>query len=107
MRSDGVVAYYKVQHVGQHGWCGTALDHVLFGHLSWDDKQGEKGDRYRELLEPQSASSDLWQRYGVFGFTDHSDAWRAQHACRVENPEMEFRIVHITASQSTVVLPDN
>jgi hypothetical protein len=105
MTADGVATYYKVQHVGQNGdWVGTALDECLFRGLTWSVRSGPKGDFYRELLEPQSATSDLWQNHGIHGFAEKVDAAMVLRAVKRENPEMRLRLVCIRISQTTTAV---
>lgn len=95
MRSDGDVTYYKIQHSHtDEAWVSSALDHFLFKDLSRDEARGRVGDRYRELLAPQSASSDLWQRYGIHGFVEKDDGLRVLRELRaLPGEQPEFRLV--------------
>jgi hypothetical protein len=107
LRNDGEVTYYLCQHwqepygkvPGQ--WTESALEHFLFETLSYREAQGEVGDHYRELLDPQSASSDLWQKYGIHGFVVFRDAVNMLDALGERNPGRRFRIVRRTVSQKT------
>lgn len=105
MRTDGSVDYFFIQHEDSRGnWAASALDHFLFENLPFSDKVAgaEKGERYRELLKPQSASSELWQTYGINGFSFESDAREVLAALRVESPGTKFRIVRREVTQRTL-----
>jgi hypothetical protein len=110
MRSDGTISFLVVQHFGsQHesipkSWSDSALEHFLFGEMSWADKVGEKGDHYRRLLEPQNASTPLWQKYGVNGYVDRAAADAVLEALRHEHPNREFRLVRRAISQISKVV---
>jgi hypothetical protein len=103
MRSDGAVVFFLCQHwqTGNARWVETALSHVLFDKLTYQDSNGVVGDRYRELLHPQSASSDLWQKYGIQGYANREDAEEMLTALRNQRPEMTFRIVKRHIMQTT------
>lgn len=102
MFSDGTARFYMVQHADRHGrWVASALDAFLFGDMSYEDKRGAKGDRYRKILEPQSTNSPLWQKFGIHGFTTKKDAEAVIRALRAEHPDRRFRIVYRTITQHT------
>jgi hypothetical protein len=101
MRRDGAATFFLIQHQDSTDrWTESALDHFLFDGLPWRD---ERGDRYRELLHPQSASSDLWQKYSIHGFVELADAEAMLEAVRERHPERAFRIVRRTVTQHTEV----
>lgn len=105
MRRDGTVMYFAVQHIDSScRWVESALDHLLFKDLTYDQKKGPVGDAYRILLDPQSASSDLWQRYGIHGFVEVDDARRMLQAISERNPDMTFRVVCRSITQATTVV---
>jgi hypothetical protein len=110
MRNDGEVSYYFCQHRKEpHSkisgeWAESALDHFLFDTLTYKEARGEVGNHYRELLHPQSASSDLWQKYGINGFVNFRDAVNMLDALRERNPDRQFRIVRREISQKTEVV---
>jgi hypothetical protein len=99
MRTDGTVDFFFIQHQDSRGeWAASALDHFLFENLPFSDKV----ERYRELLAPQSASSELWQTYGIHGFAFESDAREVLADLRVESPDTKFRIVRREVTQRTL-----
>jgi hypothetical protein len=105
MRSDGDVTYFVVQHLdGRDNWVGTALDEVLFGHLTWDEKGSAKAKRYRALIDPQEASCHIWQKYGIHGFAEEADALAAMQACSSEHPHKQFRTARRRITQVTEVV---
>lgn len=108
MRSDGEVTYYFIQHGadGRRGsWVSSSLDHLLFGDMTAEEKRGGQAARYRELTRPESASSDLWQRYGINGFVDPDDAFAVLTALQERKPDMRFRVAkrHIIQTTTAVV----
>jgi hypothetical protein len=109
MRQDGTVSYLKVQFqprgTGDGRWRDADLSEILFGQLDYATKRGPEGDRLRAIIAPQQASSDLWQTYGVHGFTVLDDARKALAACRNSNSDYEFRLVRQAVSQITRELP--
>jgi hypothetical protein len=107
MRSDGTPVFYLVQHWDERNtqsWVESALDHFLFADLTYDEKRGDVGDCYRRLLEPQNASTDLWQRYGIHGFERRGDAMAALRAVADRHPDRRFRLVMRVVSQRTRVI---
>jgi hypothetical protein len=109
MRRDGSATYFKIEALlevcpGRPEWSGIDLGNVLFADLSFEDKRGELGDRYREMLAPQQASSALWQRYGIHGFVEREDAEKVLRECRLRRPGTEFRLVRRTITQETEVV---
>lgn len=109
MRSDGEALYFFVQHWGSSGgphksWVASSLDHLLFAGMTFEEKRGAKAGEYRELMKPQSASSDLWQRFGINGFVDEEDAFRALDALKERRPDMRFRVVRRHITQTTEVV---
>ena len=107
MRADGAYAYYLIQHAsyppGGKRWIETNLAHFLFRDLPHDDARDEVGDRYRALLAPQDASSDLWQKTGIHGFPTIEEAQACLDAIRLQNPDREFRLVYRVSRQETHV----
>lgn len=110
MRIDGQVTYYKIQHWSSMSgrpedatWVGSNLEHMLFDKMPFEENCGPrgKGARYRALLSPQSASSELWQRFGINGFVDVDDAMACLLAVASERPGTPFRIVRQTVTQET------
>jgi hypothetical protein len=107
MFRDGSAFYYLIQHKESTGrWVGSALPHMLFNELPYEDSQGDLGNHYRKLIAPQSASSKLWQKYGIHGYTKLADAQAMLAAVRERRPEQEFRIVYRISSQTTIVQED-
>lgn len=105
MRSDGIVSFFFIEHEDSKGqWTTSALDHFLFDELPFDDKRGEVGDRYRALLEPQTASSNLWQKFGIHGYKRLPDAIATMKAMSERHPGRKFRIAGRTISQITEVI---
>lgn len=108
MRVDGVATYYVVQHLSGPGdrreWVDTALDHVLFRGLSFDQKRGRIGDRFRAIIRAQGPSTDLWQRYGIDGFEAREDADLALLTCRAKTDRLRFRLVCRTMTRSDLVV---
>jgi hypothetical protein len=113
MRSDGAATFYLIQHEqkavnGTHPtrteWVTSNLETFLFWDLPYGEVQGEVGNHYRELLRPQSANSDLWQKYGINGFVELADAEKAFFAVRNRNKDRRFRIIKRTIMQQTEVL---
>lgn len=104
MRSDGTAAFYLIQHKSGDKWVETALNDVLFTNLTYDERRGEIGDRYREIIKPQQATSDLWQKFGIHGFAELEDARAALTACREHVPDYEFRSALRTITQKTEVI---
>jgi hypothetical protein len=105
MRTDGTVDFFFIQHQDSRGeWAASALDH--FALLRARDLVGEREvleeERYRELLAPKNASSELWQTYGIHGFSFESDAREVLAALRVESPDTKFRIVRREVTQRTL-----
>lgn len=104
MKADGATAFFVVQHEDSGGrWCDSALDHMFDG-LTYTDRNGELGDRYRALLVPQGASSALWQLYGVNGFRVQADGEAALAAVRERRPGQRFRLARRVLSRSTTVV---
>lgn len=107
MRIDGEALYFFVQHWGnpaggtRREWVESSLDHLLFGGMTDEQKRGEKAARYRELMHPQSASSDLWQRFGIHGYVKADDAFAAMGALQERHPKMRFRVVRRYVIQTT------
>ena len=106
MRADGSAAFFFIQHKEKSSgrWVASALDIFLFDKMSHADKIGEKGDRYSALMDPQSASSALWQKFGIHGFEKMADARACLDAVRIENPDREFRLVVRAIVQHTEVV---
>jgi hypothetical protein len=110
MRVDGDVTYYAIEHHcgswAKDSWVPSALDHFLFANLTSDQKNGPIGNRYRSLLHPQSATSDLWQRYGINGFVDKDDGLRMLQELRALpwRDDYYFRLVKRTLTQETLVV---
>jgi hypothetical protein len=104
--SDGNAEYFCIQHQWKRDgrWADSNLAGFLFEDLSYTEKRGEVGDRYRSLLAPQSASSDLWQKYGIHGFVNRTDAEAALDALNKKRLEHKFRIVKRTLTQRTEVM---
>ena len=101
---DNQIEYFIIQHKNNFDeWIPTNLANALFNNLSFADKVSgaQKSNRYRELLEPQSASSDLWQEHNINGYTDVKDAHKTLTVLRVEYPFIKFRIVRINLIIST------
>ena len=105
MRQDGTVSYLKVQSqargTGDGRWRDADLSEILFGGLSYATKHGPEGHGLRKIITPQNASSDLWQHYGIHGYTDLADARKALAACRKSGRDYEFRLVRQAISQIT------
>lgn len=105
MRRDGTAKFFFVQHKNSRGdWDDSALAHFLFDGLPYNDAKGELGDHYRKLMHPQSASSGLWQKYGLHGYTERADADAMIAAIRERRPDREFRLVFRVIEQTTVVV---
>jgi hypothetical protein len=112
LRADGAATFYFIQHRWQNearDWTTSNIESFLFQGLSYEEKRGEKGDHYRNLLDKQSASTDLWQKYGVHGFVELEDAIALFEALKAEAPEHQgkkhrFRIAKRTICQHTEVL---
>jgi hypothetical protein len=105
MRSDGIVSFFFIQHQDSAGdWKTSALEHFLFDGLSYKEKQGEVGERYREAIRTQGSSTPLWQKYDVHGFADVKDAKRVLEMLRERHPKRAFRVVVRTISQVTEVV---
>lgn len=105
MRSDGYAAFYRVQHQNSRDeWTETALDEILFRGLSYEEAHGKLAERLIELLRPQDAGSDLWQKYGIHGFIEQADAEAVLTACRERRPTMKFRLVRRQIVQLTEVV---
>lgn len=109
MRADGTVTYFRVQAVlavnpEEPRWSDVAVDALLFEGIGRDEARGELGRRYKALLEPQSASSDLWQCYGIHGFEHKEDVLALYEALRERRPDYDFRVVKRTQSQRTLVV---
>lgn len=104
MLIDGTASFAVIEHMQENGhWTTSALDHFLFADLTYDQKR-ERGDELRALLAPQSANSDLWQRFGIHGFPTPEDAEACLAAVIEQHPDREFRIVWRTITQETKVL---
>lgn len=106
MRTDGAVTYFQIEHEEdwRDRWATSALEHLLFNNLTEKESRSHYGNRYRRLLSPQSASSEIWQKYGINGFIDLVDARKMIAALRARNPDMKFRIVKRTQTQFTEVV---
>jgi hypothetical protein len=107
MRSDGDVTFFFVQHFQERngrGWVASSLDHLLFTGMTFDERRGGRADRYRELMQPQMASSDLWQRYGINGYVNPDDAFAVLDALRERRPDMRFRVVKRRITQTTTAI---
>lgn len=113
MRSDGAAIFYFVQHEQKavNGtdsrrteWVESDLGHFLFSGLQYTEKQGVIGDAYRALMAPQEASSPLWQKFGIHGYTEKEDAFKVLEAVRERNPDRKFRVVKRTIMQQTEVM---
>jgi hypothetical protein len=102
MRSDGSACFFFVQHRNSHDeWVPSSLDHFLFNGMRFEEKRSELADRYRQIIRKQSASQDLWQKYGVYGFTEREDVAEALTALRERHPDQEFRAVRRVIDQKT------
>lgn len=102
MREDGAVTYFFVQHQDSQGqWTESALAHFLFDGLSSDEARGWLGDQYRALMEPQGANSSLWQKYGIHGYVERSDAEAVLRAVRERHLDRSFRVVQRIVVQVT------
>jgi hypothetical protein len=115
MRNDGEVSYYFCQHwqewqepnsTNSGEWVKSSLSDWLFDSLTYEEAKGEVGRRYSNLLRPQSASSDLWQKYGIHGFVNFRDAANMLDALRKRNPDHKFRIVRREIKQKTEVVAE-
>jgi hypothetical protein len=115
MHLDGIETYLFVQHFfdaegARERWATTSLAHMLFDPLTYYEARGEIGNRYRALIEPQSASSPLWQRTGIHGYLANPDGYEAARqvlvALRERQPRHRFRLARRTVSQTTVILKD-
>jgi hypothetical protein len=105
MFQDGIATFYIIEHQQSNGdWCGSELSHFLFDGLPYMDKMGELGNHYRKLLEPQSASSSLWQKFGLHGYTVRAEAAAMLAAVGARHPGRAFRLVQRTVSQESKVL---
>jgi hypothetical protein len=109
MRRDGTATYYIIEAVleacpGRPEWSGINLGNVLFEGLSSDDKRGPVGERLRAMLAPQQASSDLWQRYGIHGFTEIEDAKKVLAECRMRRWRTPFRLVQRSVTRESEVV---
>lgn len=109
MRADGEVTFYVIQHVWNgvgENWAGTGDGAgFLFDGLSYEQSQGRLGDHYRSLIAPQSASSDLWQRYGINGFEEKDDALRLLRELRaLPSCPHRFRLVRRTMTRKQEVI---
>lgn len=110
MRADGEVTYFFIQHETRPRnskyteWVESALDQFLFHDLSYSDRRGDLGDHYRALMDPQSASSDLWQKYGIHGYVNRADACAILKALNDKGLDRRFRIVRRTVIQKTEVV---
>jgi hypothetical protein len=101
VRKDGELIYYRVQHKQTNGsWVDSDLPYMLFSGLHPADRDGEVGDRYRTIIAEQSASTPLWQEYGVTGFVEPGHAWVALRAVREQRGD-PLRVVRIHESQRT------
>lgn len=103
--NDGDFIIYRVQHFEESHrrcWVDSALDHMLFEGMSYEDKCGTKGDAYRSILHPQH---DCWQRTGLDGFLVRENAYRALEAVERERPTHRFRIACVRLSKATEPLP--
>lgn len=102
------VEYYVIEfhYDDVKDWRDIDASYILFRNMTNSDKRGAKANRYRELLVPCSASSELWQQYGIHGFEVLDDAAAVLTALRVEDPDTRYRIVRRSSSrQTTVVSP--
>lgn len=94
-------SYYQVQH-RRHGmtgdWVGSDLVHMLFGDMSYQDKIGKRGNRYKALLDPQG---ECWQTTGHHDFLKQDDAQAALLAVAVERQGQPFRLVRIIEMKAT------
>lgn len=101
MRCDGTAAYYLIQHQDERErWVESALAHFLFDGLTYAQRCN-RGDKYRALLAPQSANSDLWQKFGINGFEVKEDADAALVEIKKLHPKRAFRIVYRVSMQAT------
>lgn len=104
MRSDGTITFWFIQFKAikpEPEWLTADLGHFLFTDPR---PTGEEVERLRALIEPQSASSDLWQRYGIHGFEEKDDALAVLRELR-RRGQREFRLVRRTIEQVTVIEP--
>jgi hypothetical protein len=110
MRQDGHAIFYVVQHYGHPGggtrqdWVDTALGYMLFDGLSFSERRSARTIRWRKLIERQGASTDLWQRYGVDGYVEPSDATAMMVELQERRPDEKFRVVKRQIVQMTQVL---
>lgn len=106
MRGEGNVSFYVVQHrhPEEEEWSDTDLSHVWFSPMSYDERRGAVAAHLRDLLAKQGASTPLWQRYGLHGFTEEADALQALVTSRATTSALEFRLVfrHMSRSQEVI-----
>lgn len=101
MRCDGTAAYYLIQHQEEsERWVESALDHFLFSNLTYTQRCN-RGDKYRKMLAPQSANSDLWQKFGINGFEAIGDAETVLAEVKKLHPGRAFRLVYRVSMQAT------
>lgn len=105
---DGDVTFFLVEHrtADSPRWVATGLEGFLFGGLAYADRRGPVGDWRRKLIAPQSASSTLWQTYGIHGFEDALDARAVLDELRAlpDRRAYEFRVVRRRIVQTTDVV---
>lgn len=102
MRCDGIATYYLIQHQEESGrWVESALAHFLFSDLTYAQRC-KRGDKYRKMLAPQSASSDLWQKFGINGFEYKPDADTLLAEINNLHPKCAFRLVYRVSMQATM-----
>lgn len=109
MRTDGEATYYVIQHVWNgvgERWTDTGEGAgFLFDNLTYEQRRGQLGDYYRSLIDPQSAGSALWQRFGINGFEDKDDALRLLRELRaLPDCPHTFRLVQRTMSRTQTVV---
>lgn len=105
MWTDGIADYYRVQHRDSTGlWCDTDIGHILFRDMTYTQKRSPLAECFREVLAKEGASTDLWQRYGLYGFEHREDAQVALGYCRAHAGSMVFRLVRrIMTRQQEVI----
>jgi hypothetical protein len=98
---DGSFTIFVVQHRWKRRgeWADSDLGVMLFGDMNYQDRRGERGARYRALLQPQH---ECWQQTRVgHGFLDEGDAWAAYNAARAARGDHQFRVVRRVWAQIT------
>jgi hypothetical protein len=102
MSHDGTFVFYVIQFRSDANvrWHDLDASTILFAGLSYAERRGPLGERYRSLLDPLN---ECWQRSGKRGYDRLPDARATLAALRERSStDYDYRIVRRVISQITV-----